>query len=185
MTAWIVYQLLVILHCLAFCKSSRFLRDVKDSQCSNIADTLNHDNDEKLSDVTFIVGPSQKELKANRFLLASISDVFKAMLFGRMEEGKPNAEVSIDDIDANAFQSVFRYAYCTNPKIDIENVVSVKHICRKYQIHSLSKICDSYFDSSLSSESMCSLLNDSLNYKLVGVDACGVLRFNRFFRTRI
>ena len=88
------------------------------------------------------------------------------MLFGQMEEGKPNAEVSIDDINANAFHSVLRYAHCTNPKIDIENVVSVKHICRKYQIHSLSKICDSYFDSSLSSESMCSLLNDSLNYKL-------------------
>ena len=129
-----------------------YTQEMRKSQCMNIANTLNQNT---LSDVTFIVGEEHAELKGNRFLLAAISDVFKAMLFGLMEEGKPNAEVTIDDIDADAFQSVLNWAYCADPKVNRDNVVSVKHICRKYQIHSLSAVCDSFFDTPLDVDTIC------------------------------
>ena len=79
-------------------------------------------------DVMFIVGQNRTEFKANRFRLAIISDVFKAMLFGRMQESNANTVIHISDIKRNGFQSVLNYGYLKDPKNTTENVVSVKNI---------------------------------------------------------
>ena len=122
--------------------------------------------DDKFNDVTFIVGTNQTEFKANRMLLAFTSDVFKAMLFGPMQEGKSDAVITIDDVDADGFQCVVNFASFDDPQITAKNVVSVKNVCRKYDISDLAAECDEYFESSISSETICFLLDQSIKYKL-------------------
>ena len=68
--------------------------------------------------------------------MAVINDVFKVM-FGSIPESNANVVIGISDIDANGFQSVRNDAYLKDPKITAQNVVSVKNICRKYNISDL------------------------------------------------
>ena len=137
--------------------------DVRALQCQNIANALGQ---KAFADVTFVVGPSQTEFPANRLLFGVISDVFKAMLFGSMEESKSDSVITIDDIDAKGFKVVMDFAHCKNPQITVDNIISLKNICRKYQISSLSTVCDQRFKSMVNQHSLCSLLNESINYKI-------------------
>ena len=139
---------------------------IKKKQRLNISKALGNS---KFQDVTFIVGPNKIEFKANRMLLALISPVFEAMLYGPMQEGKTDSVITIDDVDEYSFRSVLHYAYLKNPHItnnDIRTVVGVKNICRKYNIADLSSECDEYFERSINAESICLLLDQSIKYKL-------------------
>jgi len=137
--------------------------DVKNQQRQSIASTLDQ---EALCDVTFRIGPEQTEFRANRIFLAAISDVFKAMLFGSMEEGKPHSIVTIPDIDAKAFGAVLDFSYCKDPRMSIENVVPIAFVAQKYQINTLLPLCTKYFKSCIKRSTVCPLLNDAVNLHL-------------------
>lgn len=122
--------------------------------------------DDTFNDVTFIIGTNKIEFKTNRMLLAFISDVFKAMLYGSMQEGQTDAEIVIEDVNAIGFQSVLNFATHKNPKITTENVVSVKNVCRKYRISDLGSLCNRYFESCLKAKTICFFLDQSIKYKL-------------------
>ena len=136
---------------------------LKEKQRVNIAKAMDNS---KYENVTFVVGQEQMEFRANRTLLALISSVFEAMLFGPMEEGKTDAVISIEDIDAIGFQCVLNFAYAKDPAITLENVVSVKNVCRKYDISGLSAACDTYLERSINAQNICILLDQSVDYKL-------------------
>lgn len=55
-------------------------------------------------DVTFRVG--MKEIKAHKYVLASISNVFEAMLFGRLSE--TSDVIPIPDIEPGIFNAMLR-----------------------------------------------------------------------------
>eukprot|EP01083_Nonionella_stella_P305302 1064478_1 len=126
------------------------------------ADILTND---KYSDATFIIGENQTQFNVNRVFLAAISPVFHAMLYGEMQESKPNSEVAIKDIDHVAFQCILNFAYNNDPKITPQNVLSVIHICDKYQISLLRPLCDQYFSTCLNTTNLCALLNDAVQLK--------------------
>ena len=127
---------------------------------------LNLFNDDESCDVTFIVGKDRKEIKVHRVLLASVSPVFKAMLFGNMKESEPGAEVEIVDIDASAFESVIKYAYCNDPVLTADNFMPILYICDKYQISSMKRMCDRHFDELLTSQNICTLLDQLISFNL-------------------
>lgn len=52
-------------------------------------------------DVTFKVGTAGKEVKAHKYVLASRSSVFAAMLYGSLSEA--NDTIAIPDIEAETF----------------------------------------------------------------------------------
>ena len=137
--------------------------EIADIQRQSIANTLNN---ETFCDVTFLIGPNQTEFRANRMLLAAISEAFKAMLYGSMKEGQPNSIVSIPDIDVKGFKGVLDFAYCKDPSITVENVVSISNVAQKYQISTLSPICAKYFSTFIDKTSICSLINDAANLHL-------------------
>ena len=83
-----------------------------------------------------------------------------------MRESDANAVIDISDIDADGFQSVLNFAYLKDPKITAENVVSVKNICRKYNISDLATECDEYFEFCLSPRTICVLLDQSITHKI-------------------
>ena len=140
-----------------------FSSRIKRRQRRNIVKSMGN---QTFEDVTFVVGQNRAEFKGNRFLMAIISDVFKAMLFGSMQESNANAVIDISDTNANGFQSVLNFAYLRDPEITAENVVSVKNICRKYSISDLDTECDEYFDFCLSPSTICLLLDQSITHKI-------------------
>ena len=100
-------------------------------------------NNEKFSDVTFIV--ADREFNVNRSLIAGISPVFEAMLFGHMAESKPDAKIPLKDIDPKAFEQVIQFAYCNEPILTKNNIIHIAQICDLYQIQTLSDFCEDYF----------------------------------------
>lgn len=140
--------------------------DIKDAQRWNIANLMNQ---EALCDVTFLIGPDETRFRANKIFLASVSAVFKAMLYGSMSEGRRNSTVSIPDIDVIGFKGVLDFAYCKNPRITIDNVVSISNVAQKYQIFTLSRVCAKYFRTYINQQSFCALLNDAANLHLTAL----------------
>ena len=137
--------------------------ELKEQQLQNVAAALALNSS---MNVTFVVGPEEMEFRSNRMLLTAISDVFKAMLFGPMQESSNDAVIKIDDVSASGFQSVLHYAHCADPQITVTNVVAVKSVCRKYQITTLSSLCDQYFDSCIGIQTVCKLLNEAITQRL-------------------
>ena len=136
---------------------------LKETQRKNTAKLFDQ---QKFADVTFIIGEHQEEFKANRIFPASISDVFKAMLYGSMKEGKDDSVITIEDIAGKGIKSVLNFAYSKNPQITVDNVVSVKNVCRKYDISGLSAECDLYFERIIDAENVCILLDQATSHKL-------------------
>eukprot|EP01083_Nonionella_stella_P105228 302574_1 len=127
------------------------------------ADIVKND---KYRDVTFIIGEDATKFHVNRMFLSAISPVLEAMLYGNMEESKPNAEIAIKDINHVGFECILNFAYNNDPKITPENVLSVIQICDKYQIASLRSFCDEYLKSSKCLPSVCALLEEAITLKL-------------------
>eukprot|EP01084_Bolivina_argentea_P051531 94802_1 len=109
---------------------------LQDTQQKHLLQVLKN---QKLTDVTFIIGSDKKQFRVNRIFLAVISPVFEAMLCGNMKESKPNSNVIIPDIDADAFECITKFAYFNDPGITAQNISNVKYICDKYQIEILSQ----------------------------------------------
>ena len=127
--------------------------------------------DQSTADVTFVVGNEQfgkcREYKVHRAIISVISEVFKAMLYGRMKESKKDAIITINDIkNGDSFESIVNFAYCNNPKISIKNLIEVRYLCEKYQINSLANACDKYFISNLNNDNFGILFDQIREYKL-------------------
>ncbi len=60
---------------------------------------------EDCSDVTFRVGPEKHVVRAHRYVLASRSCVFNAMLYGPLAEKE---EIIIPDIESQVFKEFLR-----------------------------------------------------------------------------
>eukprot|EP01083_Nonionella_stella_P062580 162724_1 len=138
---------------------------IRAQQRESLRDMLNN---QKYSDVTFIVGTKRTEYHLNRVFLASISCVFEAMLFGRMEENKLNANVIIEDVDPRIFECIINYAYCNDPQVTIANVLPLAKVCDKYQIRKLSASCYTYFTSCLESN-FCALFNQCVKLNMQSI----------------
>ena len=63
-------------------------------------------NQEEFSDVCFLLGPRQEKIYGHRVLLSAGSDVFKAMLFGELQES--GNEIVVPDISPSAFLIMMR-----------------------------------------------------------------------------
>ena len=86
---------------------------MRDHQLLNITRMF---NDDIFNDVTFVIGKERKEFHAHRALLAAISPVFRAMLYGNMRESEIHSIITISDIDPIGFECIVKYSYCMNPK---------------------------------------------------------------------
>ena len=126
-------------------------------------------NEPEFCDVTFMVGDigdDQKEFNANRMLLSMVSDVFKAMLYGKMKESEQNCTVTITDVEPNAFGAMLDFIYLNDPKLSADNIVAVAKIADKYQISLLIELCHRYLPKCLQPKNFCTILNDMMNNNL-------------------
>ena len=99
---------------------------------------------EKLSDVTFIVGATeetQKKIFAHTLLLTQASDVFATMF---SESWKKDEPIQVIDFEAPTFCSLLRWIYC-DELIFPGMLADVVKIAHKYMVHSLTSFVTSNF----------------------------------------
>ena len=125
--------------------------------------------DPDFNDVTFVIGETKSKFHVNRMVMASLSDVMKAMLYGAYQESQDDAEIVLEDVKPVAFERVLQFAYCSAPDITPENVLAVAMIADKYQIKELIQICKEAVKTVLSGHwlsKFCLLWDQAVQYKL-------------------
>ena len=113
--------------------------------------------EEKFTDCTLIIGPQQVRCEINRLFLASISAAINELLF----EDQRNEHV-IPDIDPIGFRCILNFACANDPELNPQNVLSTLHICKRYKISSLLKLCQKYFQNNLCGTNVFASLNEAV-----------------------
>lgn len=118
-------------------------------------------NNPLMSDVTFVVGPSNQTTRffGHKYVLATGSSVFYAMFYGGLAE--KTDQIEIPDVEATAFRCVLRYLYCDEIVLDDDSVLCALYAAKKYLITHLSDACVQYLATSLNERNACLLLSQS------------------------
>lgn len=103
------------------------------------------------ADVTFKI--KKAELKAHKFILASNSNVFRAMFYGEYQE--KSKAVVIKDVDYDVMVALFDYIYTRDMKYeDVQFMLNLATAANKYDIGRLYKICISFALENLSGDNV-------------------------------
>ena len=107
-------------------------------------------NNDLLSDIKFIVSPSNVEtdsqnqkskmvIPAHKFLLAVRSPVFFAMFCGEMAEKSDT--IDLPDCEYDGVLEMLRYLYSEEVELNDGNVLHVLYLAKKYILPSLADEC--------------------------------------------
>ena len=116
---------------------------------------------ELCTDVSLIVG--DRTFPAHKYILSSVSDVFKAMFTHSMKENKSGI-VKIDDIDADVIDEILCYIYTGKTKNMAKLARQLYAAANKYQILDLTAKCEEHFIFNLNNENVIDLLEDATLY---------------------
>jgi hypothetical protein len=112
-------------------------------------------------DVTFLVGPNSQPIRAHKFVLAAVSDVFRSMFFSNF---KSEDAIIINDIDEETFWIMLNCIYGRDFNITKENMVQVLYTSEKYNLLNLSKICTNFVTKSITASNALINLNKFSNF---------------------
>ncbi|KAK3106118.1 hypothetical protein FSP39_013095 [Pinctada imbricata] len=135
--------------------------DVEHWQCNKTLPqcmTYMLDN-EIMCDVTFLLGEERQEVHAHKYMLASRSPVFHAMLEGPMAE---RGKIEIPDIEKDIFHVFLRYVYTDNVSVTVDNVLKVMYASKKYCVDLLTKQCNNFVKRNITNESACVFMDSAL-----------------------
>ncbi|RZF44508.1 hypothetical protein LSTR_LSTR002281 [Laodelphax striatellus] len=93
-------------------------------------------------DCEFVVGSQKTVIKGHKLVFSAASDVFNAMFYGELKEGK---SVRIEDIDPEVFQGMRKFIY--TGEVNFTSAIHALFIyiaARKYIIRVLSEKCVSF-----------------------------------------
>ena len=126
-------------------------------------------NNDRLSDVKFVVANSNGEreskqvIAAHKFILAIGSPVFEAMFYGELLESRDTIE--LPDCDYESLLELFRYMYSDEVNLSGSNVMGVLYLAKKYIVPSLTDKCTEYLKENLDPSNVFSILSSSLKYE--------------------
>ncbi|KAH7720573.1 BTB/POZ domain-containing protein 6 [Aphelenchoides avenae] len=118
--------------------------------------------DEKLQDVTFVVGRDQQKFRANSYVLAAASEVFYGMFFSDFER---EAVVKVPDGTPQAFKVLLEYIHTDEVKLTLENVDDVLYLAKKYMVDSLNEKVSSFVKENLNGSNVFNFLVVSKVYE--------------------
>lgn len=127
-----------------------------------------------MSDITFVFPASlsnesyqasAERLPAHRYVLATASAVFQAMLFGPMANNS-NDEVVITDIKMDVFVEMLRYIYCDRVNIDCDNVTSLLYCAQKYHLPHLVEHCASWMLGHIAPDNVLDMLQQAYMFEV-------------------
>ena len=132
-------------------------------------------NNDRLSDVKFVVQNSESESKqvipAHKFVLSIGSPVFEAMLYGELAETRDSIE--LPDCEYESLLELFRYMYSDEVDLSGSNVMGVLYLAKKYIVPSLADKCTDYLKDKLDPSNVFSILPNAQKYEEKSlVDRC-------------
>ena len=131
-------------------------------------------NNELLSDVKFVVrdaaggSESMKKIPAHKFLLAISSPVFYAMFYGELAEKKDS--IAICDCDYKSLLELFRFMYSDEVNLNVDSVMQVLYLAKKYMLPSLADKCSEFLRENLDASNVFYVLPDAQNYEEKGLE---------------
>ena len=126
-------------------------------------------NNDRLSDVKFVVQKSNGESESNqvipahKFLLSIGSPVFEAMFYGDLAETRDSIE--LPDCDYESLLELFRYVYSEEVNLGGRNVMGVLYLAKKYMVPSLADQCTKYLQDKLDPSNVFSILPTAQRYE--------------------
>ena len=117
---------------------------------------------ELMSDVSFTCGESRRIFHAHKYVLATSSAVFYAMLYGEL----PPKEfpIRIEDAEEESFKEFLRFLYTDDCKITAENAIRVWYLAKKYLISSLAQKCCETLEASIKPENVFVVLEQAIQF---------------------
>jgi len=119
-------------------------------------------NNSLMADIYFLVGcpDSQRRIPAHKYVLATGSTVFYAMLYGGLADSQSD-DIIVPDVDPDAFLSMLKYLYCDDISLEPDNVLATLYTAKKYIVPHLARECVRYLETSLKASNACLLLSQS------------------------
>ena len=126
-------------------------------------------NNPLMSDVNFSCEGSDEKFFAHKYVLATSSAVFYAMLYGELAE--KNSVVHLSDTNEESLQEFLRYLYTDECNLSTDNAMFVLYLAKKYIVPSLAEKCTEFLEANLASENVFTLLKQAVRFveeELVG-----------------
>merc|ERR1719187_773530 len=119
-------------------------------------------NNTLMADIYFLVGQGDttRRFPAHKYVLATGSTVFYAMLYGGLADDKVE-EISVPDVDPDSFLALLKYLYCDDIYLEPDNVLATLYAAKKYIVPHLAQQCVKYLETSLTARNACLLLSQS------------------------
>lgn len=120
---------------------------------------------DQTGDVVFVVGSAGKapqRISAHKAILAASSDVFNAQFYGAFGS-PPEVDLTDDaDIQPEGFTDFLRCVYLGDfdDCIDLDNVVPLLSLSKKYLLEELTKECETFLDHFIDETNLFELLDD-------------------------
>lgn len=118
--------------------------------------------DEETSDVNFVF-QNQVRVPAHKSLLAILSDVFRAMFYGELQE---QHDITIVDASMSAFKEFLQFFYRNKVELTMKNVSTVVNLVNKYNVVGCLDVCEKFLTNELSSENVCLIYKLATLYNL-------------------
>ena len=143
-------------------------------------------NNPLMADITFIVGPgpAPRRVPAHRYVLATGSTVFYAMLYGGLAVSDTDTEeVVVPDVDPDAFLAMLKYLYCDDIQLEPDTVLATLYSAKKYIVPHLARECVRFLETSLTARNACLLLSQARSAAKLCLYSCHILipTLTRFF----
>ena len=145
-------------------------KEFKDTQQKWMGSFLSNANG--LCDTIFIIGPEKIKMHGVRALLANISPVFRAQLFGNFKESQKNEEIEFPTLSPIVFECILRCSLGLNPKICERSAVSLLSASQMLQIEALQKECHHYLQHCIHEKNVLFLLNSAYCLNSLDADLC-------------
>ncbi|XP_060571389.1 BTB/POZ domain-containing protein 6-like [Ruditapes philippinarum] len=118
--------------------------------------------DERLCDITFLVGSEKEEkIMAHRFILASRSPVFFTMFCGSLPETN---HIPVPDIEPAIFLDLLRFIYTEECCVDENNVMALLYCSKKYELERLKGACRKFLNTNMSCENVFTILQHAIEF---------------------
>lgn len=112
-----------------------------------------------ISDIQFTVGKKggvTKTIPAHKYVLATASPVFFAMLCGDFAK---TDNITIDDCEVEPFLELLRFVYTDQVNLTAQNVVDILYLANKYIVPILSKECVNFLFDNVQTDNVLDVLN--------------------------
>eukprot|EP00746_Dinoflagellata_sp_MGD_P129002 gnl/MRDRNA2_/MRDRNA2_63272_c0_seq2.p1 gnl/MRDRNA2_/MRDRNA2_63272_c0~~gnl/MRDRNA2_/MRDRNA2_63272_c0_seq2.p1 ORF type:complete len:556 (+),score=115.76 gnl/MRDRNA2_/MRDRNA2_63272_c0_seq2:70-1737(+) len=95
--------------------------------------------DTEHTDVVFMVGEEQEEVRAHGLIIKARSDYFEKMLNSRFREGQPRAKIFLPEVTPRAFRAMLTFLYINTLDIDDDIAIEVAQLADQYCLSDLTE----------------------------------------------